>query len=129
MNTATASCSNLHSDDQEREMNRREFVKVTAGAAALFATQGRAYSYAVSPGVPKFIDPLPMFGTNIPILTANKTRYPGVDYYEIVAGAFRQQLHSLLPPGGTRLYGYAADPGPLGTPVHAALGGVIVATK
>jgi len=109
-------------------MNRRQFMQTTAGAAALLAMQRRAYGYAVSPGLRKFIDPLPMFGTDIPILIPNTTRYPGVDYYEIVAGTYRQQLSSDLPAtmGGSRLYGYAAD-GP--SPSYTALGGSIIAKR
>ena len=105
-------------------MNRRDFMKASVGAAALLAARGRAYGFAVSPGLAKFIDPLPMFGANIPVLTPNKKRYPGVDYYEIVAGAFRQSLSSHMSrvfPGytGTRLYGYAAD---VPSPTQVALG-------
>ncbi|MFB3827952.1 MAG: multicopper oxidase family protein [Bryobacteraceae bacterium] len=102
-------------------------MQTTAGAAALLAARGRAYGYAVSQATPKFVDPLPLFGSaDIPILTPDKTKYPGVDYYEIVAGVFRQQLSSGLPANGSRLYGYAAD---TATPNFKALGGAIIATK
>ena len=117
-------------------MNRRQFVKTSAGAAALLAMRKAAYGYAASPGLKKFIDPLPSFGGTlgglaIPILTPNTMRYPGVDYYEIVAGAFRQSVSSdmtrLFPSySGTRLYGYAAD---VATPPYAALGAAIIARK
>ncbi len=107
-------------------MNRRQFLQASAGAVTLLATRGRAYGYSVSMPLAKFVDSLPAFGAEIPILTPDKTRYPGVDYYEIVAGTFRQQLHSGLPAGGSRLYGYAAD---TDTPAFAALGGAIIAAR
>ena len=107
-------------------MRRRDFMKIGATGAALLMARRQAYGYAVSPGLAKFVDPLPQFGANIPILTPNTTRYPGVDYYEIVAGAFRQQLSSSLPATGSRLNGYAAD---TATPNHKALGGAIIATR
>ncbi|MBI4891842.1 MAG: multicopper oxidase domain-containing protein [Acidobacteria bacterium] len=66
-----------------------------------------------------------MFGADIPILSPNTTRYPGADYYEIVAGAFRQQLSSGLPATGSRLYGYADA----NAPNFRALGGAIIARK
>lgn len=109
-------------------MNRRQFLQTSAGAAALLATRRSAYAYAMSPSVPKFADPLPLFGGSggPGILSPNTSKYPGVDYYEIVGGVFRQQLSSGLPAQGSRLYGYAADGA---TPSHTALGGAIIAKK
>lgn len=89
------------------------------------------YGYAVSQRITKFVDALPLFGAagGPSILTANKTRYPGTDYYEIVAGAFRSRLSSGLPVAGSRQYGYAADPGAGSTPAYTPLGGVIIARR
>jgi spore coat protein A len=113
-------------------MDRRQFVKTTAGAAALLAMRRGAYGYAVSPALGKFIQPLPLFGVNIPLASSPLAGnpYAGVDYYEVTAGWFRQQLHPAVPP--TRLYGYgsrgvAAGTGELVGGVH--LGNAIIAAK
>ena len=106
-------------------INRRQFFQATAGAAIALAWPRRAYSYAQSPlGITKFSVALPGLGPNdIPVLTPNKTKYPGTDYYEIVARQFTQQLHDKLPP--TTFFGYA-DAATLN---NRYLGGVIVANR
>jgi len=106
-------------------INRRQFFQATAGAAIALAWPRRAYSYAQSPlGITKFSVALPGLGPNdIPVLTPNKTKYPGTDYYEIVARQFTQQLHDKLPP--TTFFGYA-DAATLN---NRSLGGVIVANR
>jgi spore coat protein A, manganese oxidase len=116
-------------------VTRRQFIKTTAGAAGALAASGillkprAAHAYAVSPPLRKFIDPLQGLGeAGIPVATPNQTKYPGVDYYEIELNVFRQQLHTDLPAGGQRLYGYA-DVGNGKTANHKHLGGLIVATK
>ncbi|MCL5746309.1 MAG: hypothetical protein M1541_20650, partial [Acidobacteria bacterium] len=109
-------------------MNRRQFVKTTAGAAALLALRQKAYGYAVSPRITKFVTPLRTFGVDIPILSPDQATYPGVDYYDVGAGVFRESLHpdlDKLNAQGTRLYGYRATNG--GTFKH--LGGAVVARK
>ena len=108
-------------------VNRRDFIKVTAAGTAgmmVLGRAGQAYAFSWSKPLQKFIQPLQAFGAaGIPVATANTTRYPGVDYYQIQAKAYTQQLHPSLP-NPTRLYGYA-DIG--ATPRH--LGGLIVAEK
>jgi spore coat protein A len=87
----------------------------------------------VSPGLEKFVDPLPIFGsTNLPLATPVANVYSGVDYYEMTAGAYRQVIHSKMNslPGfnrysGTRFYGYKNTTG--GTFAH--LGGGVIANK
>jgi len=106
-------------------INRRRFLQVGAGAASLLAFARRAYPFAQSPlGITKFFVPLPGLGPpGIPVLTPNKTKYPGTDYYEIEAAQFTQQLHPAIP--RTTFFGYADA----ATKNHGYLGGVIVATR
>jgi spore coat protein A len=67
---------------------------------------------------------LPGLGpTGIPVLTPNKTLFPGTDYYEIEAAQFTQQLHPAIPT--TTFFGYADA----ATKNHRYLGGVIVAKR
>jgi FtsP/CotA-like multicopper oxidase with cupredoxin domain len=61
----------------------------------------------------KFVDTLPtLIGVNsvgkpsIPVAVADKSTYPGSDYYEIAVVEYMQQMHSDLPARGTRLRGY-----------------------
>jgi FtsP/CotA-like multicopper oxidase with cupredoxin domain len=105
-------------------MNRRDFIKAGAGAAAFMALRGRGYAYARSIELQKFAQALRRFGTDIPILSPDITTYPGIDYYDIEAGVFRDVLHPGLP-GGTRLYGYRKS----GTGTYRHLGGAVVARK
>src|SRR5574341_239858 len=122
-----------------KDISRREFIRISAGAAGALAASGvlltprGAQAYAVSMPLQKFIQPMPMFGAGIPLAGLAPTQpYAGVDYYQLTAGVFRQQLHPALPastqsgvPGtGQRLYGYADHNGSF---VH--LGGAIIATK
>jgi spore coat protein A len=106
-------------------INRRRFLQAGAGAAALLAWPRRAYPFAQSPlGITKFTVSLPGLGpTGIPVLTPNKTLFPGTDYYEIEAAKYTQQLHPALP--ATTFYGYADA----ASKNHRYLGGVIVATR
>jgi FtsP/CotA-like multicopper oxidase with cupredoxin domain len=106
-------------------MNRRDFVKLGAGATAFMAVgQRQGYAYATSVRVRKFIQPLRRFGTDIPVLTPDVATYPGIDYYQIEAGVYRDVLHPSLP-DGTRLYGYRQA----NTGTYRHLGGAIVARK
>lgn len=71
-----------------------------------------AANWAYSPLLRKFIDALPGLGSStsnalgqyIPVAIADKTTYPGSDYYEIAVIQFIEQMHSDLPP--TTLRGY-----------------------
>ena len=99
-------------------INRRKFLEAGAAVgvgamlpvkvakAAEAASRAHATGFAapgVSPGLAKFVDPLP-----IPIGPAftyqPKATIQGVPYYEIGVSAFRQQLHRDLP--ATYLWGY-----------------------
>jgi spore coat protein A len=114
-----------------------------AGAAAALPWQfnlrkmvlsgARAYAFAQSPILRKFVDSLPgltvaganNLGQYLTVLTPNTATFPGSDYYRVVAGQYTQKVHSSLPP--TTFWGYAQDGGP-GDLSHKYLGGVIVAT-
>jgi len=113
-------------------MNRRRFLQAGAGAAFLLGASRRAYPFAQSPtGVKKFLATLPAlgpggannFGNYISVLTPNKTKYPGTDYYEIVAKSYTQQVHPAIPM--TTFWGYADA----ATKDSRYLGGVIVAKR
>ena len=112
---------------------RRNFLKMTAmtGAGALML-RARAWPFDQSPtGVQKFLTTLPglgpgganNFGNYIPVLSPDKTKFPGTDYYEIVARQFTQQVHPTIPP--TTFWGYADAK----TLDSRYLGGVIVANS
>jgi spore coat protein A, manganese oxidase len=105
-------------------VNRRQFFKLSAGAAAFMALARRSYGYSSGLRLQKFVQPIRRFGTDIPILSPDTTTYPGIDYYDIEAGVFRDVLHPSLP-NGTRLYGYRKS----GTGTYRHLGGAIVARK
>jgi spore coat protein A len=116
-------------------MNRRQFFRMSAGAAAYFAFPRRGYSYAQSPpNITKFAVSLPglgpsgknQLGNYIAVATPNKTKFPGIDYYEIAARKYTQQLHPNL--GPTTLLGYA-DASGTGDPTNTYLGGLIVAKR
>ncbi len=108
-------------------MNRRQFLQTSAGAAALLALRQKAYGYAISPRVRKFFTPLRHFGADIPVADPDITTYPGIDYYELSAVVFRDQLHPDLPAPGTRLYGYQQTN--RGGTVAKHLGAAILATR
>lgn len=69
-------------------------------------------NWAYSPPLRKFVDAIPGLGPSgsnglgqyIPVAVADKTTYPGSDYYEIAVVEFKEQMHSDLPP--TTLRGY-----------------------
>lgn len=89
---------------------RREFIKTTviAGSAvALFRIgEGKLWAYSQSPKLRKFVAPLPMLGTDIPIAApTTDPAYPGADVYLLSARQFEQQMHPDLP-NKTRLWGY-----------------------
>ena len=110
---------------------------ITLGSTEFpFYNQVRTYSFGaqvidpadltgqlvITGGMRKFVDPLPMFGTDIPIATPDTTTYPDTDYYEIELVEYTQQMHSDLPP--TTLRGYRQAGG-----TASYLGPAIVATK
>jgi len=82
------------------KVTRRQFMKATAATAAVasvggFWTPRRAYAFSQSPlGIKKFVTPLTgLGGTGIEVLTANTKKYPGTDYYEIVAREFTDTIY------------------------------------
>jgi spore coat protein A len=112
-------------------MNRRDFMRITAGGAAALAIARRAYPYAYSTPLRKFVQPLAgLSPTGIPVASPNTTKYPGVDYYRIFMGQYRAQLHPDLPKA-TTLWGYADATKLVGSqqPNYRPLGGVIVAQR
>jgi len=116
-----------------RKITRRQFIKgaAIAGGAMMmpgmppFLRKGHAFGWSTP--LKKFMDPMPLFVTDIPLATRfTDQKYSGVDYYKLTAGVFRQQLHSQLPATGTRLYGYRDH---TGTGFHKHLAGAVLATK
>ena len=86
-------------------MDRRKFLELSAGLAAFTAIAKRGYAYSNGLRLTKFVQPIRKFGPDIPILSPDTTTYPGIDYYDIEAGVYRDVLHPSLAPNGTRLYG------------------------
>ncbi len=92
-------------------MNRRQFFRVTAGAASIFALR-RSARASCSPSLTKFMDGLPglnsanNLGQYIPIAksTAGVVHNQSVDKYQIGMVQHYEQMHSQLAP--TRLWGY-----------------------
>ncbi|MCX6923349.1 MAG: multicopper oxidase domain-containing protein [Verrucomicrobia bacterium] len=113
------------------KFSRREFMKRAAITGAGVALLPRiAWPFTQSPlGVTKFTVTLPGLGVGgannlgnyIPALAPNTAWYPGMDYYEIVARQFTQQVHPAIP--ATKFWGYADA----ATLDGRYLGGVIVA--
>jgi spore coat protein A len=110
--------------EESAEMDRRKFLQTSAGLAALIAFTRRAFAYSNGLRLQKFVQPIRRFGPDIPVLSPDTTIYPGIDYYDIEAGVYRDVLHPSLP-NGTRLYGYRKA----GTGTYRHLGGAIVARK
>lgn len=108
-------------------MNRREFVKMTAMAGAGLALfkgfEGKAWAFAQSPVLRKFISPLPGLGTGLPI-ASGATQKDGSVLYKLVAQQFHQQMHPDLP-HSTKLWGYTDQA--TGNPAY--LGPIIVANR
>lgn len=112
-------------------MNRRQFLQTSAAGALFLKFRQRAWAYAQSPHLKKFVQPLPALGpTGIPVASPDVTTYPGLDYYKIAMGEYSQQLHPDLPKA-TKLWGYADATNSAGiggfTPSFRHLGPVIVA--
>jgi spore coat protein A len=109
-------------------MDRRKFLKIMGAGAALSAIPWRfdlrrglrlnaAWAFAQSPGLTKFLDPMPQFGGEIPLATSDGASALGAIHYSIDIGEFRQVSHSdFITPGkpafisttwpGTRYWGY-----------------------
>jgi spore coat protein A len=106
-------------------------MKRTAIAGAGAALIPRiAWPFNQSPaGIRKFLATLPAlgpggannFGNYLTVLSPNTAKYPGTDYYEIVAKQFTQKLHDDIPT--TTFWGFADAK----TLDSRYLGGVIVA--
>lgn len=77
---------------------------------------------AVSGGLRKFVDTLPIPPTAVP----DTTTYPGSDYYEIEVGQYTTQMHSDLPTA-TLVRGYRQTN--MGGTPFSYLGPIIAATK
>ncbi len=113
--------------------SRRRFIQTSALASAGVAIAGRRVfgqsgllPYKGLPNLRKFIAPLPGLGpAGIPVAAPNKSLYPGTDYYRIVLGQYRQQMHPDIPTG-TKLWGYADAT--VGVPKFRYLGPAIVGT-
>jgi spore coat protein A len=117
--------------------SRRDFLKMAAlagtgvglancgagGSAPVADNAGlsmRAFPFAQSPILRKFLLPLP----NLPTANPNTTIYAGTDYYRLAAVQFQQQMHPDLP-NPTRLWGYMD----LTTGRAAYVGPTIMATR
>jgi FtsP/CotA-like multicopper oxidase with cupredoxin domain len=108
-------------------MNRRRFLKMSVELAGCVAAS--RYSFGNGRGTSKFTATLPglgrdaanNFGNYLPVLSPDTAKFPGTDYYDVVAGPFTQTLHPSI--GKTRLWGYADAK----TGDARYLGGVIVA--
>ncbi len=90
---------------------------------------------ALTGGIRKFVDSMPMLGSAgannlgqyLPVAVADTTTYPGCDYYEIELREYSEKMHTDLPP--TRLRGYVqVQNGVDVSPIHY-LGPIIVAQK
>jgi len=115
-------------------VTRRRFIKTSAFVGAGVALAGRRVLGQVIPPpgrweLPKFVAPLPLAGTGIPLAVPNKTMYgqagAAADFYRIVMGQYRQSFHPDLP--SSKLWGYADAT--TGLPKWSYLGPAIVATK
>ena len=94
-------------DRQKFIFNRRQFLKTSAGAAALLAARRRAYAFYQSPGLQKFIQPLRHYlNGGLTLAAADNPGYtkPGATHYTINVGKYTDQLHPNLKP--THLFGY-----------------------
>ncbi|HEX9024244.1 MAG TPA: multicopper oxidase domain-containing protein [Geobacteraceae bacterium] len=126
-------------------ISRRRFLQISAlaGGAMLLPMpvrwlgRGRALAFQQTPGLTKFRSALPNLGpAGIPVATKDTATFPGSDYYQLVAGEFRQVMHPDFTdpakpayiPGftGSKLWGYADD---VNNPNQRYLGGLIIASK
>ena len=118
-----------------KKLSRRQFLKGSMMAGAYLAAGGagalwrprRAYAYALSPNLQKFMQPLrnPLTG-GIPLAASDGVRKWGVQtatHYTIGISQYTDQLHPKLPP--TKLWGYGQG----GTSNYRHLGGILVTKR
>ena len=114
-------------------MNRRQFLKMSAGAAALLALKTeRTYAFYQSPGIPLFKTTLRGVGPGgIPVAAPDSVAAPvtGVTHYTMDIGQFADS--GVCPTlGPTTLWGYnPANPLGGGVQPQKHLGGIIVAKR
>ena len=112
-------------------INRRRFIQMSAGAAALLAARRRAYAFYQSSALKKFIQPMRGAGPGgIPVALPDGTAAPvtGAVHYSMNIGQYQDTLHPAL--GPTTLWGYSpsAALGEGGYP-RRHLGGIVVAQR
>ena len=113
-------------------MNRRQFLRATAGAASLMTLRRNVFAYGVtSPGLKLFKTVLRGVGPGgIPVAQPDAGPAPvtGATHYSLNIGQFQDRLHPDL--GPTTLWGYSPSQA-LGERAHPTrhLGGIIVAQK
>ncbi|HEX9080362.1 MAG TPA: hypothetical protein VF795_12285, partial [Desulfuromonadaceae bacterium] len=90
-------------------------ITIGAPAAGTTAIVTAAIGGTMSGGMLKFQDALPGLcpasaknglGQCIPVAVPDTTVFPGSDYYVLGLKDFNQQMHSNLPPAGTKIRGY-----------------------
>jgi spore coat protein A, manganese oxidase len=106
-------------------LNRRQFLKTTAGAVTVLAFGKRLFAYYQSPGLQRWVQPLRGIGT-IPVANSDGFKAPvtGVTHYTIDINEYTDILHPKL--GPTKLWGYHPRV-PLTGTGQKHLGGIIVA--
>jgi spore coat protein A, manganese oxidase len=125
------------------KITRRQFIKGAAATGVALSLPLKfgvrsANAYAISPGLQKFIDPLPPFVQASRMATPVQGVYaPGtVDYYELTGGVFRASVSSDMQRAlrvnnpaatynGTRMYGYRDT----ASATHVPLGAAIAVNK
>ncbi|WP_066313342.1 multicopper oxidase domain-containing protein [Bacillus sp. FJAT-29814] len=87
-------------------------AEVANGVITKITVTSGGSGYTVTGGIRKFVDSLPLLGTDnannlgqyMPVAIPDSKTFPGNDYYEIELGEYTEQLHSDLPK--TTLRGY-----------------------
>ena len=123
-------------------------VTIGAPAAGTTASVTAAIGGTIT-GMQKFLDALPGLcpasaknglGQCIPVAVPDTTTFTGSDYYSLGLSDYNQQMHSNLPPAGTKLRGYVqltaggapvtvTDMNSAAVVAHQYLGPMIVAEK
>jgi spore coat protein A len=106
-------------------MTRRQFFKISAGAAALLVGRRNAYAFYQTPATPLWRTALRGVGpAGIPVVSPDAgLGVAGATHYTIDMGQFADQVHPTL--GATTMWGY----NPAGNPLQKHLGGIIVGRK
>ena len=112
-------------------INRRQFMQVTAGAAAFMAARRRAYAFYQSASLKKFAQPMRGAGPGgIPVAMPDKKTAPVTRavHYSLNIGQYTDTLHPAL--GPTTLWGYSPSAA-LGEGAYPKrhLGGIIIAQR